>query len=111
LDASGLAWGNRVTAAGIVRLLGQADREPWGRALRESLPRPGEGTLWYRLHGLKVRAKTGTLGEDVSALSGYVWLDSRDAWARFSILSRGMSKTRAVRMEDRIVRTLARHAR
>jgi hypothetical protein len=47
----------------------------------------------------------------VSALSGYVWLDRRDTWARFSILSRGMSKTRAVRMEDRIVRTLARHAR
>jgi D-alanyl-D-alanine carboxypeptidase len=55
---------------------------------------------------VKVRAKTGTL-IDISALSGWVWLAKEGTWAQFSILSRGMSKTEAAAIEDRIVRIVA----
>ena len=78
--------GNRVSAAGIVRLLQIAERAPWGETLRGTLPAAGEGTLHDRLAGVTLRAKTGTL-IDVSALSGWVWLEREDDWAEFSILS------------------------
>jgi D-alanyl-D-alanine carboxypeptidase len=108
-DSSGLSYADRVRSQGIVRLLWAADAETWGRALRGALPGGGQGTLRDRLHDVKVRAKTGTL-DRVSALSGWVWLEKRDAWSEFSILSRGMDKTAAVRMEDAIVHTVAAHA-
>lgn len=108
-DGSGLSYANRVSAAGMVRLLGRAEREDWGPLLRGVLPTGGQGTLTSRLHGVPVRAKTGTLS-GVSALSGWVWLERRGAWAEFSILSAGMSKSRAVEIEDRIVRILRRRA-
>jgi D-alanyl-D-alanine carboxypeptidase len=63
-----------------------------------------------RLGGVRVRAKTGTL-IGVSALSGYVWLERRATWAEFSILSTGMSKSAAVRIEDAVVRILSDRAR
>jgi D-alanyl-D-alanine carboxypeptidase/D-alanyl-D-alanine-endopeptidase (penicillin-binding protein 4) len=57
--------------------------------------------------GIPVNAKTGTLFiTPVSALSGYV----RDAGGRlvaFSILSRGLAKSTAVAIEDRVVTILA----
>ena len=108
-DCSGLSYANRVTAAGIVRLLWVADEAPWLTDLRTALPHRGQGTLIHRLHGLKVRAKTGTL-TSISALSGWVWLDHEDAWAEFSILSKGMSKTAAVKMEDAIVKAVQHNA-
>jgi serine-type D-Ala-D-Ala carboxypeptidase/endopeptidase (penicillin-binding protein 4) len=108
-DCSGLSYANRVTAAGIVRLLWVADDASWLTDLRSALPHRGQGTLIHRLHGLRVRAKTGTL-TSISALSGWVWLDHEDAWAEFSILSKGMSKTAAVRMEDAIVKAVQRNA-
>jgi D-alanyl-D-alanine carboxypeptidase/D-alanyl-D-alanine-endopeptidase (penicillin-binding protein 4) len=108
-DASGLSYANRVTAAGIVRLLGIADGEPWGPVLRGALPTGGQGTLEDRLSGVRVRAKTGTL-DGVSALSGWVWLRREGAWAEFSILS-SLPKWSAVTVEDGIVRTLAAKAR
>ncbi len=105
-DASGLSYANRVTTDGLVRLLAAADRQPWGRALRSTLPSPGVGTLAGRLAGVDVRAKTGTLIGGVSALSG--WVRLRDGrLAAFSILSRGMSKDAAVALEDAVVRFLA----
>jgi D-alanyl-D-alanine carboxypeptidase len=58
---------------------------------------------------VQVRAKTGTL-TDVSALSGWVFSERRDAWIEFSILSAGMSKPLASQIEDRIVRILANEA-
>jgi D-alanyl-D-alanine carboxypeptidase len=58
---------------------------------------------------VKVRAKTGTL-IDISALSGWVWMAQESAWGEFSIMSRGMSKSEAVAIEDRIVRILANRA-
>jgi serine-type D-Ala-D-Ala carboxypeptidase/endopeptidase (penicillin-binding protein 4) len=105
-DASGLSYANRVTTDGMVRLLSLADRAPWGRALRSTLARPGLGTLRDRLAGIDVRAKTGTLLEGVSALSGWVRRAS-GGWAVFSILSAGMATDEAVSIEDNVVRFLA----
>ena len=109
-DSSGLSYENRVSPRGIVHLLEGAEGETWGGVFRRSLPVPGQGTLEDRLRGVKLRAKTGTL-DGVSALSGWVWLERTRSWGEFSILSAGMPKSRAVEIEDAIVRTLARSAR
>lgn len=108
-DSSGLSYSNRVSPAGLVRLLGAAELEIWGEAFREALPEPGQGTLEGRMKHLEVRAKTGTL-TNVSSLSGFVFLRRERVWAEFSILSRGVPKDQAVRVEDAIVRILARSA-
>ena len=109
-DASGLSSSNRVSPRALTRLLGIAHNQSWGARLRSTLPTGGEGTLEDRLHGVRVRAKTGTL-TGVSALSGWVRLKRAKTWAEFSILSRGMSKANAVKIEDRIVRLLRKRAR
>ncbi len=103
-DSSGLSYANRVTAEGIVRLLWFAEDQPWGPDMRRALATGGQGTLRYRLRGVDVRAKTGTL-DDVSALSGWVKARSGD-WVEFSVLSFGMSKSTASAIEDRIVTIL-----
>ena len=108
-DASGLSYGNRISPQDLVALLWFAEARPWGNALRLGLPTGGQGTLRGRLVGVKVRAKTGTL-IDISALSGWVWMAQESAWGEFSIMSRGMSKSEAVAIEDRIVRILANRA-
>jgi D-alanyl-D-alanine carboxypeptidase len=108
-DSSGLSHANRVSARGLVKLLDVARAKPWGPLLRRLLPGPGQGTLEGRLSGVRVRAKTGTLIGS-SALSGFVWLDRADRWAEFSILSSDMDKTKAVAMENSIVRIVARAA-
>lgn len=108
-DNSGLSYDNRVTAAGIVRLLWAAEDAAWGEQLRRALPTGGQGTLEDRLHGVQVRAKTGTL-TDISALSGWVWSEQREAWLEFSVLCAGMSKAEASAIEDRIVRLLQNSA-
>ena len=108
-DSSGLSYSNRVAPAGLVRLLGSAEREDWGETFRESLPRPGQGTLEGRMKHLQVRAKTGTL-TGISALSGWVFLRQEQVWAEFSILSKGLDKSRAMQIEDAVVRVLARSA-
>jgi D-alanyl-D-alanine carboxypeptidase len=105
-DASGLSYRDRVTARGIVTLLAYATTAPWGAVLRRALPWGGVGTLEDRLHDVVVRAKTGTL-DGISALSGWVRLQHDDRWGEFSILSSGVSKSTAVRIEDRIVRILS----
>jgi D-alanyl-D-alanine carboxypeptidase/D-alanyl-D-alanine-endopeptidase (penicillin-binding protein 4) len=107
-DASGLSYANRVSPSGVVRLLDLMEDRPWAEAFREALPDGGQGTLERRLRGVPVHAKTGTL-TSISALSGYVWMRTRDTWVEFSILSR-MSKEDAVRIEDRVVRILWRRA-
>jgi D-alanyl-D-alanine carboxypeptidase/D-alanyl-D-alanine-endopeptidase (penicillin-binding protein 4) len=107
-DACGLSYRDRVSAGALAALLDDARRRPWGDELRASLAAPGEGTLSGRLSGLPVRAKTGTLIGEVSALSGYVRLrDGR--WASFSILSQ-LPKDEAVALEDSIVRAIATNA-
>lgn len=40
-DGSGLSYRNRSTASGLARLLGRAERLPWGLDLWRSLPAPG----------------------------------------------------------------------
>jgi D-alanyl-D-alanine carboxypeptidase/D-alanyl-D-alanine-endopeptidase (penicillin-binding protein 4) len=104
-DASGLSYDNRVTTAGIVRLLWQAEGSDWAEGLRGALPSGGQGTLRDRLPTVRLRAKTGTL-TGVSALSGWVYVERLGSWVEFSILSSGMSKATAAALEDRIVRTL-----
>jgi serine-type D-Ala-D-Ala carboxypeptidase/endopeptidase (penicillin-binding protein 4) len=108
-DASGLSYWNRISPQDLVALLWFAEKRPWGNAFRVGLPTGGQGTLRGRLLGMKVRAKTGTL-IDISALSGWVWMAQESAWGEFSIMSRGMSKSEAVAIEDRIVRILANRA-
>ena len=109
-DASGLSYDDRITTDGMARLLATAASEPWGPALRSTLPAAGQGTLAGRLSGLNVRAKTGTLLQDVSALSGWVWEKRAGQWAEFSVLSRGLPKYRAIAVEDRVVTIIAEHA-
>lgn len=106
-DSSGLSYDDRITTVGMVRLLIDAESAPWGDALRMALPLPGQGTLAGRLGGLRVRAKTGTL-DNVSALSGWVWVTSEQRWAEFSILSSGYTPT-LKHVEDTIVRLIANH--
>ncbi len=109
-DSSGLSYANRVTAEGIVRLLWLADAAPWHQDLFDALPSGGQGTLEHRFADVDLRAKTGTL-TDISALSGWVWLERTETWAEFSILSSGMAKTTASDLEDRIVRIIQNQAR
>ncbi|MEA2433589.1 MAG: hypothetical protein QOG54_1046 [Actinomycetota bacterium] len=108
-DSSGLSYDNRVSPGGLARLLGSAEAFDWGGALRDLLPGADEGTLEGRLIGVKFHAKTGTL-DGISALSGWVWLRQTRSWAEFSIMSRGMSKSTAVGIEDEVVRILTREA-
>ncbi|HEU5477254.1 MAG TPA: D-alanyl-D-alanine carboxypeptidase [Gaiellaceae bacterium] len=105
-DGSGLSYRDSVTTDALARLL---DRDRWAATLRATLPGPGQGTLAGRLYGVPVKAKTGTLFEQVSALSGWVRLRSH-RWAAFSILSHGLAKAEAVGVEDRLVALLARSA-
>jgi protein MpaA len=105
-DGSGLSYRDAVTTDALARLL---DRDRWAATLRSTLPGPGQGTLAGRLHGIPVRAKTGTLFAQVSALSGWVRLRSH-RWAAFSILSHGLAKGEAVGIEDRLVAIFARAA-
>jgi D-alanyl-D-alanine carboxypeptidase/D-alanyl-D-alanine-endopeptidase (penicillin-binding protein 4) len=109
-DGSGLSYANKISTNGMTRLLAAASTERWARALGATLPTAGEGTLKGRLGSLRIRAKTGTLLEQVSALSGWIWLQRSRRWAEFSILSRGLSKSHAVALEDRLVSLIATHA-
>jgi D-alanyl-D-alanine carboxypeptidase/D-alanyl-D-alanine-endopeptidase (penicillin-binding protein 4) len=109
-DASGLSYANRVTAQGMVRMLWAADRQPWASDLRSAMPIGGQGTLEGRLGHTRVRAKTGTL-TDISALSGWVWSRTVKGWVEFSILSAGLSKDEAMRIEDAVVQLVSARAR
>lgn len=108
-DSSGLSYGNRVRPQDLVALLRFAQQRPWGPSFRAGLAAGDQGTLEDRLIGVKVRAKTGTL-IGISTLSGWVWLEREGTWAEFSIMSREMSKSAAVAIEDRIVRIVANRA-
>ncbi|MGH2820365.1 MAG: D-alanyl-D-alanine carboxypeptidase, partial [Actinomycetota bacterium] len=103
-DSSGLSYENRVSPEVMVKLLGVAASRSWGRRLRADLPAPGMGTLGYRLSGVPVRAKTGSLFNGASALSGWVRATRADRWLEFSILGRGTPTP----IEDRVVRIISR---
>jgi D-alanyl-D-alanine carboxypeptidase len=108
-DSSGLSFDNRATALGIVQLIWKADETQWGDVLRASLPRGGQGTLEDRLTQIRIRAKTGTL-IDVSALSGWVWLQRSNEWAEFSILSSNIDDSFAKTIENQIVKVVSANA-
>lgn len=108
-DSSGLSYDNRISPRGLVKLLEVAEDHDWIGALRHGLPKGGQGTLEERFPHVRLRAKTGTL-ESVSTLSGWVWLRREKSWAQFSIMSRGFDKSRAVELENKIVRLLSRRA-
>jgi D-alanyl-D-alanine carboxypeptidase/D-alanyl-D-alanine-endopeptidase (penicillin-binding protein 4) len=109
-DGSGLSYTNTISTNAMTRLLTVASSEPWVSALRSTFAAAGQGTLAGRLAGLRVRAKTGTLLKQVSALSGWVWLQRSRRWAGFSVLSRGLPKSLAIVLEDRLVGIIAKHA-
>jgi D-alanyl-D-alanine carboxypeptidase/D-alanyl-D-alanine-endopeptidase (penicillin-binding protein 4) len=109
-DSSGLSYSNRASPRGIAKLVDLADDMPWADELRFTLPGANQGTLEDRLHGVRLRAKTGTL-TDISTLSGWVWLRQVDEWGYFSIMSRGMDKSRAAEIENKIVRILYNYGR
>ena len=103
-DSSGLSYRNRVSPRTLIRMLGIAGSSPWGRDLRDGLPAAGEGTLRYRLAGIRMHAKTGSLFNGASGLSGWVRSMRDGRWVEFSILGRNYPKS----IEDRIVRIVAR---
>lgn len=105
-DSSGLSYSNRVSPRGIATLLAAAQNEPWVTSLRKTLAKGDQGTLEDRLGNVRLRAKTGSL-ENISTLSGWVWLRRAQTWSAFSIMSRGMDKSVAADIEDRIVRILS----
>lgn len=108
-DASGLSYADRITTGHMVRLLWYTAAQPWLPTLLNALPRGGQGTLTGRLTWVNVHAKTGTL-TSISALSGFVWLRQSGMWAEFSIMSHGMAKADAVKIENTIVRTVSNEA-
>jgi len=112
-DGSGLSYGDRLTAEGVVSLLGDMWLRPEFRPYYDSLAIAGvDGTLDERMRGTaaagNARAKTGTLDIAV-CLSGYV--ESADEHrVAFSILvNRGsVSWSEATEAQDAIVAALAR---
>jgi D-alanyl-D-alanine carboxypeptidase len=108
-DGSGLSYANRVSTTGILQLLWNADRQPWGATLRRTLPTAGQGTLKDRLPKVQLRAKTGTL-DDASALSGWVYSTGAGTWVEFSIVSNGFDEYAAKKIENEIVRIIATDA-
>ncbi|MDQ3985944.1 MAG: D-alanyl-D-alanine carboxypeptidase [Actinomycetota bacterium] len=109
-DCSGLSYENRISPRELVDLLFDTSGRPWGLAVRRSLPSGGQGTLTDRLRDVRIRAKTGTLLE-VSSIAGWIWVERAKAWAEFAILSRGLDKSSAMRIEDAVLRTVNRWAR
>jgi D-alanyl-D-alanine carboxypeptidase/D-alanyl-D-alanine-endopeptidase (penicillin-binding protein 4) len=89
-DGSGLSRQNLVTPLSIVTLLSYAAQQPWGNALRESLPLAGvDGSLADRFRGTiaqgRIYGKTGALG-GVKTLAGYATTNHGDKIA-FAILT------------------------
>jgi len=111
-DGSGLSYGNRMTAKGIVQLLGAMRQRDDFEAYYDSLAIAGEdGSLEDRMQGTaaagNAHAKTGTLNIAV-CLSGYVE-SANDHLVAFSILMNGSSVDwmRATKAQDAVVVALA----
>lgn len=107
-DGSGLSRKDLVTPQALAGLLRYMDDHPHGAAFRSTLAEGGErnSTLRYRLRGLPVTAKTGSL-EFVRGLTGYVETqDGREV--AFALLANnyGPPSYRIVQTFDRIVRAI-----
>ena len=105
-DGCGLSPLDRVTPAQLVGVLEAMHAHPRRDLFRESLPAGGQGTLAYRLNGLGVRAKTGTLAED-SSLSGYLVTANGQTLAFAMLFNKLEGIGSAVDAQDRIVNLLA----
>ena len=108
-DGSGLSRKNLVTPRAFANTLLRMYRHPEADAFLRALPYPGQtgGTLEYRLEGVPVRAKTGTLTH-TRALSGYL----RTASGRdlvFVMLANHFTvrESQVVAVMDRLARVLA----
>jgi len=91
-DGSGMSPDDRIAPRALTQLLAFTARQPWGPALRASLPIAGvDGTLSDRFNNSPLRnhlwAKTGTHNE-ANALSGYLTAASGKTIV-FSILVNG----------------------
>jgi len=105
LDGSGLAAGNRVSAATLVAVLERMAASPLWAEYWASLPEAGRrgelGRMYRTAAANNLRAKTGTI-DGVSALTGVVRSEDGERLA-FSLLVNGTSSnTRAKRVENRI---------
>jgi len=112
-DGSGLSYGNRLTARGIVQLLGAMRQRDDFKVLYDSLAIAGkDGSLSHRMRGTaaagNAHAKTGTLNIAV-CLSGYV-KSANDHRVAFSILLNGdpMDPWKGTKTQDAIVVALAK---
>ncbi len=110
VDGSGLSRRNALAASSLVRLVARADADPgWGRALIDSLPRGGEGTLIRRFTSgvatKRVRAKTGYL-DGVSSMAGRV-VSRRGVRYGFALLMNSADITGARAVQDDVVTLLA----
>jgi len=95
-DGCGLSPFNRFSARMMTDVLvSQSNQEKF----MMSLAAPGqEGTLRYRLGGLTIRAKTGSI-EGVSTLSGYLWGEEGNAYAFSLMLNNYHGSSRALYQE------------
>ncbi len=115
VDGSGLSRLNLVTPAAIVRLLAHMRTHPNAKEFYDSLLVPGENVQASRLDEPltrgNVHAKTGTV-RYVSTYSGYVTAGGGELLA-FAILlnNRPDGKASSMRLENEVVRALARFAR
>jgi D-alanyl-D-alanine carboxypeptidase/D-alanyl-D-alanine-endopeptidase (penicillin-binding protein 4) len=113
-DGSGLSRANRIAPSQLTRLLTAMSRdETLGPTFTTSLARFGQpGTLKTRLRNTMAArrciGKTGTI-RGVSALSGYCTGTDGGSVA-FSFLENRVCPVCAKRIEDRMVRALARYA-
>ncbi len=112
-DGSGLSYGNRMTAEGLVKVLGAMRQRDDFEDFYDSLAIAGkDGTLRHRMRGTaaagNAHAKTGTLNVAI-CLSGYV-TSANDHLVAFAILMNGGSIDwwRATRAQDDIVVALAK---
>jgi D-alanyl-D-alanine carboxypeptidase/D-alanyl-D-alanine-endopeptidase (penicillin-binding protein 4) len=111
-DGSGMSTDDRIAPRAMTRLLSYAARQPWGPALRASLPIAGvDGTLSDRFNNLTLHghlwAKTGTHNE-ANALSGFLTASSGNTIV-FSILVNGHrpGSNAEVQAIDRIAEAIA----
>jgi D-alanyl-D-alanine carboxypeptidase/D-alanyl-D-alanine-endopeptidase (penicillin-binding protein 4) len=111
-DGSGLSYGNRMTAGGLVEVLGAMRQRNDFDDYYDSLAIAGkDGSLDERMRGTaaagNARAKTGTLNI-ANCLSGYV-TSANDHLVAFAILMNGqpVDWARATGAQDKIVVALA----
>ncbi|MFH1453902.1 MAG: D-alanyl-D-alanine carboxypeptidase/D-alanyl-D-alanine-endopeptidase [Armatimonadota bacterium] len=109
-DGSGLSLENRIPASLLVSFLEYIYNSGHGKSFMKTLARGGiDGTLRYRLSGVTVYAKTGTL-HGVSSLSGYVKTKTGQTVV-FSIIFNNENCYNGYlkHIEDEIVRTIAKY--